>query len=161
MAGKGLKGFDAWDSSAKTVQKSPSGTKKKSAREAIFGSMSGVGSDLRSARPTMEESETKQIGKTKVDDDQAEQMQKPQQQQPQVAAVSKGFLKPAGVDEPTSRKSILSTASGEVSREPVSSDIINGARKKRSRDQSDGGGADKKKNKKKRSKLNKELVDPQ
>lgn len=154
--GKGLKGFNTWDQSAKTTQKSPTKTKQKSAREAIFGSMSGVGSDLRPTKYTTTGGMGK-LSKTKIDDE-PEQMQKRQQPQPQpqVAPVSKGFLKPAGVDEPAPRKAVLSTSPGEASGEPVSPDIIDGARKKRPRDQSDGGGTDKKKNKKKRSKLNKE-----
>lgn len=153
--GKGLKGFNTWDQSAKATQKSPTKTKQKSAREAIFGSMSGVGSDLRPTKYTTTEGGMGNLSKTKINDE-PEQMQKRQQPQPQVAPVSKGFLKPAGVDEPAPRKAVLPTSPGEASGELVSPDIINGARKKRSRDQSDGGGTDKKKNKKKRSKLNKE-----
>lgn len=160
MVGKGLKGFNTWDQSAKAARKSPTGTKQKSAREAIFGSMSGVGSDLRSTKYMMAEGDTRKIGEAKIDNE-PEQKQKPQQPQPQTAAVSKGFLKPAGVDEPASRKAISSTGPEETPGNPVSPDITNGARKKRPRDPSDGGGADKKKNKKKRSKLNKEPAGPQ
>ncbi|KAF9450516.1 hypothetical protein P691DRAFT_701121 [Macrolepiota fuliginosa MF-IS2] len=131
--GKNLKGFNTFDQPSTDTLGSLSGTKGKSAREAVFESLKGVGTDLRSASNVMNKKEAGEIDDTIVNE---RSNQKQQQQQPRTVSISTGFLKPAGVDAPSSR-----TPHG----------IIDGAREKRQRDPNDASGEGKKKSKKKRS----------
>ncbi|KXN92541.1 hypothetical protein AN958_05396 [Leucoagaricus sp. SymC.cos] len=142
MDRRSLKGFDTLDEPNK---KGPS---SKSAREAIFSS-SGVGTDLRSARKTGDEESDEH--KEHLD---AKQMQKlPNASTPPV------FLKPSGVDDPVIRGPSLASGSKTSPRKPSVPEIIDGARKKRSRDLSEPEGEGKKKKKKKNSALTKKSTD--
>lgn len=161
--GSNLKGFDTFDRSTKDGQRSITGAKRKSAREAIFDSLNGVGTDLRSAGDAVGDR-----GGNEIDDAAAEEQSKQkrkqkqkEKQQQQGNVASTGFLKPAGVDEPASRKARPDSGPGGNSTKTVSHDIIDGARKKRLRDSSDPGDDGKKKSKKKRSMLSKGLTGSQ
>jgi hypothetical protein len=131
LGSRSLKGFDTLDLPSKD------GRDSKSARDAIF-SLSGTGIDRRTAKQSLEE----------LDNDGE---QKPNLQR---GPAPTGFIKPAGVAEPTPRIAISTTIPKPNAPKQMAPDIIDGARKKRSRDVNEAVDEGKKKKKKKRSALN-------
>ncbi|XP_006455738.1 hypothetical protein AGABI2DRAFT_195121 [Agaricus bisporus var. bisporus H97] len=145
VSGRTLKGFDTLDQPKKESQKSSEITSHKSAREAIFNSLNGVGIDLRPSKHTLERNETdgtKDLSQTSGDQ---------KQKQSSASIPSKGFLKPSGIDAPASRKPAADSPSNGKSAKSRASDIIEGARKKRPRGSGDASDGNKKRSKKKRS----------
>lgn len=145
MSGRTLKGFETLDQPKKESQKSSEIPSHKSAREAIFDSLNGVGIDLRPSKHTLERNEadgSKDLSQTSGDQ---------KQKQSSASIPSKGFLKPSGIDAPASRKPAADSPSNGKSAKSRASDIIEGARKKRPRGSGDASDGNKKRSKKKRS----------
>lgn len=147
MYGKNLKGFEALDQPKKESRKSSEITSHKSAREAVFDSLSGVGIDLRTSKHTLEHSDEED---TKDLSSPARQTKPEQRQkQPLPPTPSKGFLKPSGIDAPASRKPAAGTTSIGKTPKSRTPSIIEGARKKRPRrDSGDASDGNKKRSKK-------------